>query len=109
MAEYEPAAAAVESIFFSKNAQSAAKLGHARGVVLVSLRRSGVGIAEYAPAKVKRAVVGRGRADKNQVTRVIASMLGLREPPQEDAADALAVAVTHINVARFASALAQAR
>lgn len=109
VAEFEPTAAAVESIFFSKNAQSAAKLGHARGVVLLSLRRSGIEIAEYPPARVKRAVVGRGRADKNQVSRVIMSMLGLPALPQEDAADALAVAVTHLNVAQFEAAIATAR
>lgn len=109
VAEFEPTAAAVESIFFAKNAQSAAKLGHARGVVLLTLRRCGLGIAEYPPARVKRAVVGRGRAEKNQVSRVIMSMLGLPALPQEDAADALAVAVTHLNVAQFEAAIAGAR
>ncbi len=106
LAEHRPSAAAVESIFFAKNAQSAAKLGHARGVVLLTLRRTEIEIAEYPPARVKRAVVGRGRADKNQVSRIIASILALGDVPQEDAADALAVAVTHLNVARFEQALA---
>ena len=109
VAEFSPTASAVESIFFSKNAQSAATLGHARGVVLLSLRRSGIAVAEYPPARVKRAVVGRGRADKNQVSRVIASMLALSDVPPEDAGDALAVAVTHLHVAQYEVALAGAR
>ncbi len=109
VAEHAPTAAAVESIFFSKNAQSAAKLGHARGVVLLTLRRTGIPVAEYPPARVKRAVVGRGRADKKQVSMVIKSILGLSELPQEDAADALAVAVTHLNVAQFQRALSSVR
>lgn len=106
IAEHAPTASAVESIFFSKNAQSAAKLGHARGVVLLTLRRSGISVAEYPPARVKRAVVGRGRADKTQVSRIITSILALADIPQEDAADALAVAVTHLNVALYERALA---
>ncbi len=106
---HAPTASAVESIFFSKNAQSAAKLGHARGVVLLALRRAGLMVAEYPPARVKRAVVGRGRADKNQVSRIVQSILSLSDIPQEDAADALAVAVTHLNVAQFERALSSAR
>lgn len=105
---HQPTAAAVESIFFSKNAQSAAKLGHARGVVLLSLCRAGLSVAEYPPARVKRAVVGRGRADKNQVSRIVASILGLGDVPQADAADALAVAITHLNIAQFERALSRA-
>lgn len=108
IAAHAPEASAVESIFFSKNAQSAAKLGHARGVVLLCLRRAGLEVGEYPPATVKRAVVGRGRADKHQVARIIMSLLRLPEVPQEDAADALAVAVTHVHTARFARSLARA-
>lgn len=107
--KYSPDSAAVESIFFSKNAQSAAKLGHARGVVLLLLRRAGLEIAEYAPALVKRAVAGSGRADKNQVARVVTSVLRLEEVPQSDAADALAVALTHLNTSRFSEAIAAAK
>ncbi len=103
--EHQPTVAAVESIFFAKNAQSASKLGHARGVVLLSLRRADLDIGEYPPARVKRAVVGRGRATKDQVAHIIASILSLPAPPPSDAADALAVAITHLNTERFASAM----
>jgi crossover junction endodeoxyribonuclease RuvC len=103
--EYAPTAGAIESIFFSKNAQSAAKLGHARGVIMVCLRRAGLDIGEYPPALVKRAVTGSGRADKNQVQRIVKALLALPELPPEDAADALAVAFTHLNTVRFADAV----
>jgi crossover junction endodeoxyribonuclease RuvC len=109
LAEHHPEVAAVESLFFAKNAQSAAKLGHARGVVLLLMRRAGLAIGEYAPAQVKRAVVGRGRADKRQVAYVVKSVLGLSELPQSDAADALAVALTHIGMARLADAMTKCK
>ena len=109
IAEHQPTAGAVESIFFAKNAQTAAKLGHARGVVLLALRRADLSVGEYPPARVKRALVGGGRATKEQVARIVASLLALPEPPPEDAADALAVAITHLNTERFASALRAAR
>jgi crossover junction endodeoxyribonuclease RuvC len=105
IAEHQPDEGAVETIFFSKNAQSAAKLGHARGVVLLALRRAGLPIAEYPPATVKRAVVGRGRAEKHQVGLIITRLLSLTVAPEEDAADALAVAVTHLNTRQFAAAV----
>lgn len=94
-------AAAIESMFFGKNAQSAVKLGHARGVAMLSLRRAGLTVAEYTPTRVKRAVAGSGRASKGQIVSVVKSILTLPEAPQEDAADALAVAITHANVAAF--------
>ena len=92
-------------MFFAKNAQSALKLAHARGVAMMVLRRAGLVIAEYPPARVKSAVVGSGQADKNQVGRVVSMMLGLSDLPQEDAADALAVAITHTSALSFAAAL----
>ncbi len=101
IAEFAPTAGAVESIFFSKNAQSAATLGHARGVALLRLSRAGLTPAEYPPARVKRTVVGRGRADKRQVAMIVTSILSLDSVPKEDAADALAVAITHLNISRF--------
>ena len=94
---YAPTQASVESIFFDKNAQSAAKLGHARGVALLVCARAGLSIAEYAPALVKRTVTGSGAADKAQVAQMIRVLLGLPAPPRSDAADALAVAVTHLH------------
>ena len=93
---HSPAEAAIESIFFDKSAQSAAKLGHARGVGLLVCARAGLSVAEYAPALVKRAVAGSGAAQKGQVAQMIRMLLGLREVPKADAADALAVAVTHL-------------
>ncbi len=98
--EHEPEAAAVEEIFFAKYANAALKLGHARGVILLALAESGLEVNEYPPAIVKRTVVGRGAADKTQVGRLITAILGLKTPPEEDAADALAVAVTHIQATR---------
>ncbi len=105
IAQHSPEAAAVESLFFAKNAQSAAKLGHARGVVLLALRRAGLPLAEYPPARVKSTVVGSGGAEKHQVGRIVAMMLALANPPEEDAADALAIAVTHLSGAAFAAAV----
>lgn len=105
VAEHAPEQAAVEDIFFAKNARSAAVLGHARGVVLLCLRRAGLPVAQYPPARVKRAVVGRGRADKRQVAQVVAAVLGLDEVPRFDAADALAVAITHLGAARVGALL----
>jgi crossover junction endodeoxyribonuclease RuvC len=105
---HTPNRAAVESIFFSKDAQSAAKLGHARGVVLLRLRRAGLEPVELAPAQVKRAVVGRGRADKRQVAQVVAAALALPQPPPSDAADALAVALACLASAGFEEALRRA-
>jgi crossover junction endodeoxyribonuclease RuvC len=109
IAEHQPDVGAVEGIFFAKNAQSAAKLGHARGVVLLRLARGGMDIREYAPALVKRTVAGGGAADKKQVAMVVTALLRLKAPPRADAADALAIALTHLSVAKFEAALAGAR
>jgi crossover junction endodeoxyribonuclease RuvC len=103
---HAPTIAAVESLFFAKDAQSAAKLGHARGVVLLRLARAGIEAHEYAPALVKRTVVGKGAADKKQVAMIMTAILRLPAPPRSDAADALAVALTHLNASSFKAALA---
>lgn len=97
-----PEGAGVESIFFGKDAQAAAKLGHARGVILLGLQRASVPFAEYAPTLVKRTVVGTGLADKRQVALVITAILQLQKPPPVDAADALAIAITHARVSHLA-------
>ena len=94
---HQPDAVAVEDIFFAKYANAAIKLGHVRGVVLLLVAKRGLPLAEYPPALVKRTVVGRGAADKGQVGRLVAAMLELDEVPAEDAADALAVAITHLS------------
>jgi len=96
LARYAPTHASVESIFFAKDAQAAAKLGHARGVALMVCGRANLEVYEYPPARVKRSVTGHGRADKAQVAQMMTVVLSLREAPPADAADALALAVTHL-------------
>jgi crossover junction endodeoxyribonuclease RuvC len=96
--EHAPQCVAVESIFYARNVRSALKLGHARGVALLAASEAGLPVVEYAPAEIKRAVVGYGRAEKHQVQRMIALLLGLDSPPSpHDVADALAVAICHLN------------
>jgi crossover junction endodeoxyribonuclease RuvC len=94
---YAPAQASVEGLFFAKDAQAAAKLGHARGVALLVCARAGLEVAEYPPARVKRTIAGAGRAEKSQVAQMVKVMLRLRDAPPSDAADALALAVTHLS------------
>ena len=96
IARHRPDAFAVESVFVAKNARSALVLGHARGVVLLAAAQAGLTVAEYPPATIKKAVVGAGAATKAQVQRMVAHILRLRTPPQpSDAADGVAVALTH--------------
>jgi crossover junction endodeoxyribonuclease RuvC len=102
---FRPTASSVETLFFHKDAQAAAKLGHARGVVLLCCARSGVSVAEYAPARVKRTVAGHGAADKRQVAMLVRAVLALDKLPPSDAADALALALTHLRQAPLAAAL----
>jgi crossover junction endodeoxyribonuclease RuvC len=109
IARFRPTASSVETLFFHKDAQAAAKLGHARGVVLLCCARSGVTVAEYAPARVKRTVAGHGAADKRQVALLVRAMLALDALPPSDAADALALALTHLRQAPLAEALARVR
>jgi crossover junction endodeoxyribonuclease RuvC len=97
IAAHTPSHASVEGLFFAKDAQAAAKLGHARGVALLVCARAGLEIAEYPPARVKLTVTGAGRAAKEQVAQMVRVILGLRELPAADAADALAVALTHLS------------
>ena len=98
LAECRPDCVAVESIFHARNVRSALKLGHARGVALLAASEAGVGVVEYAPAEVKRAVVGYGRAEKGQIQQMVKLLLGLdAAPASHDAADALAVALCHLH------------
>ncbi len=106
---HKPGVAAVETLFFAKDAQSAAKLGHARGVVLLRLARAKLPIFEYQPTLVKRSVVGKGAADKKQVAMIVSAILRLAEPPRSDASDALAIALTHLHAAGFQAALASSK
>jgi len=93
--EYRPQAAAIERVFMAKNADSALKLGQARGAAICAAVGRDLPVHEYAPTAIKQAVVGGGRADKLQVQHMVGILLGLREALQADAADALAVAITH--------------
>ncbi len=102
LAVHGPTHAAIEGIFFAKDAQAAAKLGHARGVALLVCARAALPIAEYPPARVKQTVAGGGRAAKGQVAEMVRAILGLAEIPAADAADALAVALTHLSDSRLA-------
>lgn len=99
---HRPDAGAVEALFYAKDPQAAAKLGHARGVVLLVLAREKVPVFEYPPARVKRTIAGRGQADKRQVALMMQALLGLRELPRADATDALALAVTHLRLGQLA-------
>ncbi len=98
---------AVETIFYARNVRSALKLGHARGVALLAASEAGLPVMEYAPAEIKRAVVGYGRAEKHQVQQMIKLLLGLDAVPSpHDAADALAVAICHMQSASSPRAVA---
>ena len=95
-ARHRPAVLAVENVFVAHNARSALILGHARGVILLAGARAGVTIAEYAPREIKAAVAGTGAATKTQVQLMVARLLRLKSVPKPaDAADGVAVALTH--------------
>ena len=100
-ARHSPDAAAVEELFFSRNVTTGITVAHARGVILLALQRARIPIYEYTPLQIKQAVVGYGRADKRQMMYMTRVMLGMDEIPRpDDAADALAVAITHANSCR---------
>jgi crossover junction endodeoxyribonuclease RuvC len=97
LARHHPDVLAVEGIFYARNVRSALILGHARGVVLLAGAEAGVSLAEYSPAVVKKTVVGRGGALKAQVGFMVAQLLRLSAPPKPaDAADGVAIALTHL-------------
>src|SRR6202166_2506643 len=93
--EFRPDEAAVEATFVNKDAQATLKLGQARGVAMVVPARAGLPVAEYAPNVVKKSIVGAGHGDKVQVRMMIGVLLPKADPASHDAADALAIAVTH--------------
>jgi len=99
--KYSPRAAAIEQIFVSRNVNSALKLGHARGVAMLAAIHGGLDVNEYTAVQVKSAVVGYGRAAKGQVQQMVKALLNLPEIAQEDASDALAVAICHAHSAAF--------
>lgn len=106
--EYKPDAAAVEELFFGRNITTAIRVGQARGVLLLALANAGLPVAEYSPPKIKEAVSGYGKASKQQVQFMVQNMLDLDEIPRpDDAADGLAVALTHFQHYRFESMVSQ--
>jgi crossover junction endodeoxyribonuclease RuvC len=107
--EHRPDAMALEELYFGQNVRTAFAVGQARGVVMLAAGQRGVLCSSYTPQKVKSAVCGSGRADKDQVARMVKTLLGLVEEPRPDhAADALAVAICHANCAPLALALVEA-
>lgn len=97
-----PDTAAVEKLFFQRNVSTALAVGQARGVTLLSLQQAGVETFEYTPNEIKQAVAGYGSAEKRQVQEMVRTLLGLPEIPRpDDAADALAVAITHLHTTRY--------
>jgi crossover junction endodeoxyribonuclease RuvC len=95
--EIAPDTAAVESSFSGANPRSGLALAESRGVILAALGGSGIAVRSYSPAEVKSTIVGNGRAEKQQVSYMVVRLLSLRETPPVDAADAMAVALTHIH------------
>lgn len=106
--EYSPQQMAIESVFMAKSAGSALKLGQARGAAIVASTSCGLDVAEYEAKKIKQSVVGTGSADKLQVQHMVKQILKLSAMPQEDAADALAVAICHSNTHNHLVNVAQA-
>ena len=106
IAECQPDCVAVENLFYAVNARTALKLGHARGVAMLAAVEAGLPVVEYTPAEIKRAVVGYGRAEKEQVQHMVKLLLGMAAPPSpHDAADALAVAICHVHSHRAADSV----
>ncbi len=95
IAELAPNVVAVEDVFVHQNARSGLALAQARGMVLAVVGLAGLSVASYPPASVKKSVSGSGKADKDQVARMVQALIGLKSLPRADATDALAVAITH--------------
>jgi crossover junction endodeoxyribonuclease RuvC len=100
-AAHAPSAVAVEEVYVGKHVSAALALGHARGIALLAASQRDIVVHSYAASVVKRAVVGRGAAEKSQVAALVGALLGLRELPGIDATDALAIAITHAQTLRL--------
>jgi len=99
--DYSPEIVAIEDVFYAVNAKSALRLGHVRGVAMLTAAQAGLPVMAYSPLSIKSAVVGYGRAEKAQVQLMVARLLGLPAPPDPpDVADALAIAICHLHTAR---------
>ena len=100
--QHKPDTSAVEKLFFARNVTTGIAVGQARGVVLLALEQAGIEIFEYTPKEVKNAVAGYGSAEKRQVQEMVRALLQLDSiPKSDDAADALAIAITHLNTKRY--------
>jgi Holliday junction resolvasome RuvABC endonuclease subunit len=98
---YSPQEAAVEDIFYAKNARAALVLGHARGAALLSIANAGLDVHEYTPLEIKKALVGYGGAGKDQVKMMVKSLLHLKGDCEDHSSDALAVAICHIHSSNY--------
>ena len=100
--KHKPDTAAVEKLFFARNVTTGITVGQARGVVLLALEKATIPTSEYSPTEVKQAVAGYGHAEKRQMQEMVRTLLQLEKIPKpDDAADALAIAITHLNTARY--------
>lgn len=107
--EFEPDACAMEGVIFVQSRLTAIQMGAARGAAILACAQRGLPVYEYAPKRVKQAVVGRGTAQKEQVAFMVRALLGLTETPPHDAADALAIGLTHFQMAAVPSEVAASR
>lgn len=107
--QYQPQNCAIESVFMHKNAQSALKLGQARGAALTAFAKNGLNTHEYSPREVKLAVAGYGGANKEQIQQMVRMLLKIKQPLQADAADALAIAICHCHTQQLSAKLQQAK
>lgn len=109
ISKYKPEYIVVERLFFGANTKTAMAVGQARGVIILAATQAGLEIAEYTPLEVKMALTGYGRADKNQIQQMVKRLLKLKAIPKpDDAADALAVALCHVNSEGFNSKIRKA-
>ena len=97
VAEYKPDVMALENVFFGKDLQAMVKIGEARACAMLAAAQMNIEVLEYPPARVKQAVSGNGRASKDQVQNMIKTLLGLKQAPEADSSDALAVAICHVH------------
>jgi crossover junction endodeoxyribonuclease RuvC len=103
-----PDEAAIEELYISKNSRTAASVGHGRGVILLTLAESGLSVHEYNPRQVKMSLTGFGAADKSQMQRMVQRLLGLKDIPRpDDAADAVAIALCHLNTLKLSAPVAR--
>jgi crossover junction endodeoxyribonuclease RuvC len=106
---YHPGAVSLEKVFFSRNAQSALKLGQARGMAMLAAAQNQIAVAEYSATEIKVAVAGYGHATKEQIQKMVSALLGLRGALRADAADALAAAICHVHRKAYQTRIAVSR